>query len=47
LKQTLDCGEADARLLDGVTLADVDNYALKVRNLPLVSIVINAQPNQP
>jgi zinc protease len=37
--------DADARMIDSVTLSDVNNYAQKARNLPLVSIVISAQPN--
>ncbi len=36
---------ADARIFDKVTLPDVTAYALKARNLPLVSILISAQPN--
>ena len=36
---------ADAKMLDNATLGDVNGYALKVRNLPLVSIMISSQPN--
>lgn len=39
--------EADAHLIDGVTLAAVNAYGQAVRNLPLVSIVLSAQPKQP
>lgn len=37
--------EADEKIVDNVSLADVNAYAQKVRSLPLVSIVISAQPN--
>jgi hypothetical protein len=36
--------DPDARIFDRVTLADVNTYAAKARSLPLVSIVIGAQP---
>ena len=39
--------EADAKLLDKLTLSDVNNYAARVRNLPLVSVLISAQPTNP